>query len=927
MGRNNQPAQSARRTAKISSANSVSARNGSLYLILLLLGGALAILFHRGFEANQVHFALDQPLGFLKSASSSAPGICAGHWTDFTWLGGEIPASNPGISVLLQSILYPELFLKIFPPLSLLLVGLSAWLMFREFGFGRWVCVFGGLAAGLNMLFLSVACWGLGHWNIAFAMIFLAIAALATKSIRQSWAKAMLAGFAVGLNVVEAFDVGVILSPFVAAAAVFFVLQEEGRPISAKLWKGVWMVVVITVCALIIAAHCIANLVSTQIQGIAGTGQDAQSRQQRWGFNTMWSIPKLETLRIIIPGVFGYRLIDHITSDDKSSAYWGHIGEETKLQDMMSGDPQVRIEAARALGATPEVLKTLAGQDVKARAEIVESFKPNVMRRHTYCGEYAGVLVSLLALLAFGSSFRKTDSPWLKPERNAIWLWFGVAIFSLLAAWGRYGFLYRWLYELPYMSTIRNPMKFMHPFHIAWIILAGFGFEFLRRQYLQKTAQASHPLARFEKAWAIGLAVVFFAALACFVLLLTHRDQLVKFIHEQGFNAELASRMAPFCCGEVAWFLALFAVSAAFVISILSGIWRGPRAKWAFIIAAVILIVDLGRADAPYIYYFDWTQKYSPNPVVEVLGHEPFEHRVASKLSPLGPSTLPGSRDFYTLCSWWTANDFPLHNIESLDISQAPRLPILDRDYMENFLPHGNDWSRPARLWTLTNTRYLLASMEALTQLRARTGNDGPTFQLHTRLDFGRKPSAPRIEDFGDFTVAKDPNGEWALIEFTNALPRTKLYSNWQTMTNDQAALNALASRQFDPTRTVLIANDTPAAMAYSASTADPGNVSITDYSPKHIRLHATANVPAVLLLNDHTATGWSVTVDQTAAKLLRCNFIMRGVFLPAGEHVIEFKFHAPLLTLYVSLTGCVVLILLGGYLFATRARSGSKAA
>ena len=53
------------------------------------------------------------------------------------------------------------------------------------------------------------------------------------------------------------------------------------------------------------------------------------------------------------------------------------------------------------------------------------------------------------------------------------------ALFSILAAWGRFGFLYALLYRLPYFSTIRNPIKFLHPFQILWIILAGYGLEVL----------------------------------------------------------------------------------------------------------------------------------------------------------------------------------------------------------------------------------------------------------------------------------------------------------------------------------------------------------------------------------------------------------------------------------------------------------------
>ncbi len=48
---------------------------------------------------------------------------------------------------------------------------------------------------------------------------------------------------------------------------------------------------------------------------------------------------------------------------------------------------------------------------------------------------------------------------------------------------------------------------------------------------------------------------------------------------------------------------------------------------------------------------------------------------------------------------------------------------------------------------------------------------------------------------------------------------------------------------------------------------------------------------------------------------LLRCNFIMRGVYLTPGAHTVEFKFSLPLGPLYVSLSAIGVGILLCGFL------------
>jgi len=36
---------------------------------------------------------------------------------------------------------------------------------------------------------------------------------------------------------------------------------------------------------------------------------------------------------------------------------------------------------------------------------------------------------------------------------------------------------------------------------------------------------------------------------------------------------------------------------------------------------------------------------------------------------------------------------------------------------------------------------------------------------------------------------------------------------------------------------------------------------------------------------------GWSVTIDGSPARLYQTNYVLRGVVVPAGEHVITFQF------------------------------------
>jgi uncharacterized membrane protein YfhO len=65
--------------------------------------------------------------------------------------------------------------------------------------------------------------------------------------------------------------------------------------------------------------------------------------------------------------------------------------------------------------------------------------------------------------------------------------------------------------------------------------------------------------------------------------------------------------------------------------------------------------------------------------------------------------------------------------------------------------------------------------------------------------------------------------------------------------------------------------------------------------------------------------------VDGRPETLLRCNFVMRGVQLPAGRHTVEFRFDPPYHLLYVSLSGIGLGLLLLTVILAVGRGPGRK--
>ncbi len=844
-------------------------RSGFL-IALLCLTVLVAMVFRGSFQKDQVLHSNDGPLGIVYAHADQPFAAFTGYWEDLNWVGSEQPSALPNLTQAIYLLLGPLFqgregavtFAKFYAPVALLVLGLCVWFFLRQLRFQPAVCVLGGAAAVLNMNAFSNACWGLPSWTLAWGCVFLALAALVSSSIRQTWIKLALAGFAVGANVMQGYDMGAIFSLYVAAFA-FWLFVIEAPESSVQTWvKAAGKVIVLAAFALFISAQVLSTLINTQIKGVVEAQTVEKNSPENWIRATQWSLPKIEALRVIIPGLYGYRM-----DTPGGGQYWGGVGSLDEFP------------AARYSGS----------------------------------GEYAGILVVLIAVWAIAQAFRARQSPYSAREKKIIWFWAGAAVISLVFAFGRHAPFYQLIYPLPFFSTIRNPIKFMQPFHVAVLILFAYGLEDLCRRCLaapvnQKPAPVSDRFKAwwkaatpFETKWVFGTVAVLGVSMLSLMLYAASSNELINQLKAVGFapdpsqniSPDLAPSIAKFSQGEVCWYVLFLGLSITAVTLIISGVMAGSRAKIAILLLGFILISDGVRANSPWIIYWNYKEKYATNPVVDFLREKPYEHRVA--ILPFRVNEQLGLlQQFYH--GQWLQHQFPYYNIQSLDIPQEPRVLIENKTYRGVF--SGGNPGLLVREWELTNTRYLLGLSGGFLQaLNQQVDGGRSRFQL--QMPFGlSRPSAN-----GPVITDADPNGPFALIEFTGALPRAKLFTQWKANQDDTNTLAQLSNLAFNPHETVLVSDELPpAAVPLVLNATNSGTVAIDRYSPKVVHLTANATAPSVLLLNDKFNPGWKVFVNGQPAKLLRCNYLMRGVYLQSGNSTVEFRFEPPVTSLYVSL-------------------------
>ncbi len=881
-----------------------------LIVIIGLLTILLSLLFVRSFAPSLVFFSNDGPLGPMMAEMARLPATLTGLWQDLNSIGANVGAETLNVTSLLKLLAGPVGFSKIYAPVSLWILGLGAWFFFRQLKLSPLATVLGALAAVLNSTFFSDACWGVASHEIALGMDFFALGLIVANTSETPWltrwARLALAGLCVGVNVMEAADIGALYSMFIAAFVFYKAIANEDGTVLKNAVSGISRVAIVAVFAGFIALQTVLGLVGTQIQGIAGTGQDAETKAQHWDFVTQWSLPKIETVGLLVPGLFGYKMdtpqnmMPALQDAYSGGVYWGGVGRDPNIDRFFDNG---------GLGAMP----------------------PGAMR-FSGGGNYCGILVALIAAWTIAQSFRKQNSAFNAVQKKYIWFWTAVLFGSLLLAWGRFAPFYALPYQLPYFSTIRNPAKFL--FFLSWavVILFGYGVHALHRRYLEVPSVKA---GIFDRRWIFTCLGIFGASILGWFFYASKKTALVSYLQARGFgDQDFAQQIIAFSISQAGWWLVIFAVAIALLALVLTGHFAGKRAKLGGVLLGAFLVFDMGRANLPYIIHWDYKQKYevgSLNPIEKFLSDRPYEHRVA-KLLPAPLSTPPQLGLLDQLYSIeWTQHHFPYYNIQSLDIVQMPRMPEDLQAYMHSlrigikqdaagqYILDDATFPKLSRLWELSNTRYLLGPAGFLDLFNAQFDPGKNRFRIVQRFDVVAKPNIARPTKLEELTAVPNENGPYALFEFTGALPRAKLYSDWQVNTNDLANLKTLSDLNFDPAKTVLIS--TPrAGLPAMATNENSGTVEFKSYSPKHIVFTANATVPSVLLLNDKYDPNWRVIVDGKPAELLRCNYIMRGVYLPAGSHTVEFRFSLPLRPLFVTLAAITTgLILIGLLVFLQR--------
>jgi hypothetical protein len=160
---------------------------------------------------------------------------------------------------------------------------------------------------------------------------------------------------------------------------------------------------------------------------------------------------------------------------------------------------------------------------------------------------------------------------------------------------------------------------------------------------------------------------------------------------------------------------------------------------------------------------------------------------------------------------------------------------------------------------------------------------------------------------------------EVKIYEYFDYLPRAALFSNAELAQDDKAALARLAEPYLDIFQTAVVSSTglDPADVAAigKLNSLPPRRVraaSILSYNSQEVKIDATVERPALLVLNDSDYPGWKVYVDGRRSRWITANYLFRGVLLDPGRHLVRFAYEPASFAAGAAISGAGLICLAG---------------
>lgn len=101
-----------------------------------------------------------------------------------------------------------------------------------------------------------------------------------------------------------------------------------------------------------------------------------------------------------------------------------------------------------------------------------------------------------------------------------------------------------------------------------------------------------------------------------------------------------------------------------------------------------------------------------------------------------------------------------------------------------------------------------------------------------------------------------------------------------------------LALNNFNPKEEIIVDKRYEHLLKKEFSYNDKAKIELIYYSPNRLKYKYSSNTPSLTVFSEiYYDKGWNLYINDTILPHFRCNYVLRGAILPAGEYIVEFKF------------------------------------
>ncbi|HXF10511.1 MAG TPA: hypothetical protein VN625_06970, partial [Desulfuromonadaceae bacterium] len=172
----------------------------------------------------------------------------------------------------------------------------------------------------------------------------------------------------------------------------------------------------------------------------------------------------------------------------------------------------------------------------------------------------------------------------------------------------------------------------------------------------------------------------------------------------------------------------------------------------------------------------------------------------------------------------------------------------------------------------------------------------------------------------------KFQSDDYYIMENPSALPRAFIPARLEATVDDRDELSKIVAPDFDPSQVAYV--ETTGTLP----AAGRGSAAIVRENPVDVLIHARMESAGLLVLADSWNPGWKATVNGSPAPILRTDYALRGVVLPAGECDVEFRYDSDTVrrAFWISVVAVLILgvwLVLAGKRHCARRFSGNAGA